>query len=363
MEHNGMAETPKKRSVKKRAGVALIWFFVAMVALTYISRAVSESLKARVRTGYPGASTLDESVEGTGAWAAGEAQLYTTYYTRRITQVYVRPGQTVTLGDPLFAYDVSTIKGGKEVSDKRLQAAQEALKKAEATVEDAEDPLYVESVAASARQALAYAEFTYAQTYALQNGGVVRATFAGTLVKCDLTPGKASAAGSTGFEIAPDGVKFTLTVTAKEAERISLEDAVTLYDDGKEEKGTLSVAEIHAPDAEDRVQVICAGDGGRERLTGARQDWKIKKQSGKYNLCVPLSALRQSGPAQYYVLVLSEKETILGTELTVRAEAVKLLNRDSQRAAVEGSVSERDRLVTESSKELKDGDYVALREA
>lgn len=363
MERSGMAETPERKSFAKRAGVALLWFLAGMIALTYISRAVGESLMAEVKTGYASASTLDESVEGTGTWTVGETRLYTTYYTRRIIAVYVRPGQSVAAGDPLFAYDVSTVKGGKRVSDRKVYAAEKAVKKAESALEDAEDPLYAQSVLESARQALEYAKFTYAQTYALQNGGVVCATFSGTLVKCDLSVGKASAAGSTGFAIAPEGVAFTASVPAKEAERISIGDAVTLFDDGEEEAKTLTVAEIKAPDAEDKVTVVCAGDGGKERLTGAKQDWKVKKQSQKYHTCVPLTALRQSGPEQYYVLLLSEKETILGTQCIARAQEVKLLARDSRRAAVEGNVGERDRLITESTKEIKDGDYVVLQDA
>lgn len=363
METDSTAKTPKRRSLAKRAGIALLWFFFAMVVLTYISRALNESLKAEVQIGYLGASTLDESVEGTGMWTVGETQLYTTYYTRRIIQVYARPGQAIVEGDPLFAYDVSTVKGGKEVSDRKVSAAKRAVKKAEDALEDAEDPLYAESVLKSARQALEYAKFTYAQTDALQNGGVVCASFSGTLVKCDLSAGKSSTAGSTGFEIAPGGVAFTLTVTQKEAERIAVGDTVILYDDGKEETEPLTVSVVEAPNAEDRVTVVCAGDGGKERLSGAKQEWKIKRQSKKYNACVPLAALRQSGPDQYYVLVLTQKETILGPQQTVRAQTVKLLARDSTRAAIEGSVNEQDRLITTSSKELKDGDYVVQKDA
>ena len=363
MEENMRAETPKKRVLAKRAGIALIWFFAAMLALTYLSRAVGESLKAEISVGYAGTSSLDESVEGTGEWAVGPTQLYTTYYTRRITQVFVRPGQAVAAGDPLFAYDVSTIKGGKDVSDKKVRSAKRALNKAEAALEDAEDPAYAQSVVENAAQALSYAEFTYAQTYALQNGGVVRSSFSGTVVKCDLSVGKASAAGSTGFQIAPDGVSFTMTVTGKEAERIEIGRPVILYDDGKEEKEPLTVSAMEPPDAEGNVTVTCAGSGGKERLVGTMQDWKIKKQSQQHQLTIPLAALRQGGGDQYYVLVLAEKETILGMQLVAQKREVTLIARDSLRAAVNGGISERDRLITTSSKELRDGDLVVLKDA
>ena len=353
----------QRKSYGKRAGKALIWFFAGMLVLTYASRAVSRSLKATVETGYLFSGTLDESVEGVGEWAVSETQLYTTYFSRRITQVYVRPGQQITAGTPLFAYDVSTVKGGGDVSDRKLRAARQALEKAEAGLLDAEDPAYAMQVLSSAQQALAYAEFTYEQYSAVQNGGVVRATFSGTLVKCDLSAGKSSEAGVTGVEIAHGGVSFTLRVTAKEAERIAAGDTVTLFAGGEAEKTALTVLEVQPPDADGQAAVVCEGDGGAVRLMGAKQEWKIEKRSAQYQTCIPVAALRQSGPEQYYVLVLREKETILGTELVASRQAVTLLGRDSKSAAVEGSLSGQDRLILSSSKELNDGDTVVLKDA
>lgn len=363
MEMHSTEQTPAKKSFAKRAGAALIWFLTAMLALTYLSRAVSQALKAKVETGYTSVSAIDESVEGTGEWKVGQTALYTLYFSRRITQVYVFPGDRVEAGQALFAYDVSAISGGKAVSRTKVESAEKALKKALKAQETAEDAAYAQSVVDNARQALSYAEFTYEQYYSLQHGGVVRATFSGIVTKHDLTVGKVSVSGVTGFEIAPDGLSFTMTVSVKESQRIAAGDTVILYRDGKAEKDAISVARIEAPDAEDRVTVVCQGDGGMERLCGAKQDWKIEKQSARYNTCVPIAALRQSGQEQYYVLVLTEKETILGTELIAQAREVKLLARDSRRAAVEGGIGQQDRLITVSSKELKDGDLVVLKDA
>lgn len=359
-----METSQNKRSVAKKAGVALIWFFIIVLLLTYLSRAVSKSLKATVETGYLSTGMLDRSLEGTGKWVVGGTQLYTTYFTRRIIAIYVQPGQTVTEGDPLFSYDVSTVTGGKTVSKKNVVAAEEAVAKAEAALENAEDPAYAQKVLESAKQALEYAKFTFAQYYALQNGGVVRASFSGTLVKCDLSVGKSSTAGSTGFEVAPDGVFFTLNLSEKEAERIAVGDRVILLGDGEKTGDTLTIERIDAPDAEGIVPVVCSGDSKEQHLNGEAQDWRIEKQSQKYQALVPIAALRQSGPDQYYVLVLTEKETILGTEQIVEERSVKLLEHDDTRAAIDaGVLSDNDRLVTVSSKELRSGDVVVEKDA
>lgn len=350
------------KPLPKRIGRALIWFFIAMLALTFISRAASDALKAKVSIGYLSSSSLDQSLTGTGGWVSGNTQFYTTYYTRRISKVYVQPGQQVKEGDPLFAYDVATVSGGKTVSDRKVTAAEKALEQAQKNLETAEDKEYAVRVVESAAQALDYARFTFAQTSALQNGGVVRATFGGTILSCDLTPGKASTAGISGMEVALGDALFQFTVSAKQAERISLGDSVLIYRDSKQEKQPLEVVSLSTPDADGKVTVRCGG-GGEGRAIGSEQDWKLKKQSGQYDTCVPLEALRQGGSNDYYVLVLQEKQTILGTQLMAKRVSVELLAHDGSHAAVEGELTREDKLITACSKEIKDGDLVVKNDA
>ena len=213
----------KQSTFARKAGRALIWFFAIMFALTFLSRAVSDALKAKVSVGYTSKASLDESVDGTGKWESGETQFYTTYYTRRISKVYVRPGQTIAIGDPLFAYDVATVGGGKKVTDRKVVAAERALKVAKKAQETADDPAYAQSVVDNAEQALRFAQFTYAQTWALQNGGVVRATFEGVLLSCDLSVGKPSTAGSSGLEISLGAPRVSMKLEAKKGSVFRLE--------------------------------------------------------------------------------------------------------------------------------------------
>ncbi len=362
MEENQQAERAAK-PLPKRIGRALLWFFVAMLLLTFVSRAASDALKARVSVGYLSSSSLDLSLTGSGSWVSGNTQFYTTYYTRRISKVYVQPGQQVKEGDPLFAYDVATVSGGKTVSDRKVTAAEKALEQAQKNLETAEDKTYAGRVVESAAQALDYARFTFAQTSALQNGGVVLATFNGTILSCDLAPGKASVSGSTGLEVALGDALFQFAVTAKEAERISIGDSVSLFSsEGKQEKKSLEVISISVPDADGKVTVCCGG-GGDGRAIGLVQGWKFKKQSGQYETCVPLEALRQGGGNDYYVLELVEKQTILGTQLTAKRVNVELIAHDGSHAAVEGELTREDKLITACSKEIKDGDLVVKNDA
>jgi biotin carboxyl carrier protein len=350
----------------KRIGRILIWFFVAMLALTFLSRAASDALKAKVSVGYISSGALDLSVSGTGKWVSGETQFFTTYFARRISKVFIKPGQAVAEGDPLFAYDVSTVTGGKTVSEQKLVAAQRALEKAKAELEKQPDSTYAASTVDNAQQALLFAEFTHEQYVALQNGGVVRATCAGTIVSCDLVAGKTSVAGTSGLELALGTPQLELRVPKKEAERFAIGDEIVLMREGKQEDETLRVRSISAPDTDEMVTMLGAksaeGTDKTERKIGGVQDWKIRKKSGQYYTCVPLEALRQGGGDTYYVYVIREVATILGTELEAQKVDVDLLAHDDKRAAVDAELTSEDRLITACSKEIADGDRVVLHD-
>ena len=87
----------------------------------------------------------------------------------------------------------------------------------------------------------------------------------------------------------------------------------------------------------------------------------VSSKSKKYGTCVPLSALRQGEGSDYYVLVVTEKETVLGEELIAQKVDVKVEKRDGEYAAVtEGLLGRNDKIIIDSNKAIKDGDRVRL---
>lgn len=87
----------------------------------------------------------------------------------------------------------------------------------------------------------------------------------------------------------------------------------------------------------------------------------ISSQSKKYSTCVPLAALRQGENNSYYVLVVSEKETVLGTEKVAKKYEVQIEKKDNEFAALkEGSFSRSEQIIVDSNKTVEDGDRVRL---
>ena len=95
------------------------------------------------------------------------------------------------------------------------------------------------------------------------------------------------------------------------------------------------------------------GDTGIMRITVTGEEKK---------LCVPLSAIHSDGK-QNYVLSASASKTILGEELKVVRHNVTILDKNETYAAIDqGSISEEDKIIVSSTKQIEKGDTVRLLE-
>lgn len=111
------------------------------------------------------------------------------------------------------------------------------------------------------------------------------------------------------------------------------------------------------PDMIDITVTLPAGVGEIDD-TG---DIIISSKSKKYGTCVPLAALRQGNGSDYYVLVVSERETVLGTEKVAKKIDVKIEKKDNEFAALsEGIVARNEAVIISSNKTVEDGDRVRL---
>lgn len=87
----------------------------------------------------------------------------------------------------------------------------------------------------------------------------------------------------------------------------------------------------------------------------------ISSKSKKFGTCVPLKALRQGDGNSYYVLVVSEKDTVLGTEKIAKKIEVRVEKKDGEFAALnEGAIARDEVVIVSSNKKIEDGDRVRL---
>lgn len=193
--------------------------------------------------------------------------------------------------------------------------------------------------------------------------GMVTAGSGGTVAAMPLTPGRA-VTGEEVVSIATGALAFEAQVEAEQAEALAPGDQVELSPEGGGRPPILSLARIGPPDAEGQVALVCEGQGDAvaNRVLGRKEAFTVKKLSPRYDTCVPIAALRQDGNGQTYVLVLGAQDTVLGAVTVARRVDVTILERDSQKAAVEGSLAPEDQLIVSSSKPIQDGNRVVARD-
>lgn len=78
-----------------------------------------------------------------------------------------------------------------------------------------------------------------------------------------------------------------------------------------------------------------------------------------YELCVPMSALRQDSDG-YFVYVMETTQTLMGIDKRVVRRDIYIENTDGRYAAVSGDISSNDQVILSSSKPLSDGDSVRV---
>jgi hypothetical protein len=80
----------------------------------------------------------------------------------------------------------------------------------------------------------------------------------------------------------------------------------------------------------------------------------------QYWSCVPLAALRPDTGGAYYVLMLAERGTVLGTQTVAQKVTVTVQDKDNNFAAIEGVMEYNAQVIVSASKPVKDGDTVRV---
>ncbi len=107
-------------------------------------------------------------------------------------------------------------------------------------------------------------------------------------------------------------------------------------------------------------ELVAVLPSGKYRM-GEGAQFKIMTQSERYDQCIPIQALHESGKDEYYVLVTREHEDILGKILIATRVKVDIIGKsDSMVAVKEGALSRKDDVIIDSSKNINDGDKVRI---
>ncbi len=233
-----------------------------------------------------------------------------------------------------------------------------ALREALRNMEDASETENADSSLEIARLELQLLEDRLNSWKELAAGdGKVYAQLEGVVTRIQASPGTRTAdAPIVLVSDEEQGFLFQAEISEEQKKYVDVGEKVQV------KLGTVQLAETVASveETEGRYLVsVFFAEGGDIGQSGTMI---CERQSELYPCCVPLQAL-YSDNAGDYVLVLDEKNTILGTELEARKIRVRILEKNEATAALEtGALSREDQIMVSSDKYVAEGDAVRLRE-
>ena len=252
----------------------------------------------------------------------------------------------------------------KEAYNEALKQQELTVKNANRTLEDATAPESVDTVSALTESndlELKQLEVDRLQKI-IDADGKITAPTDGLVTKVLVTAGETTTE-DTAIRIADQssGYKFTATLEKTSAKLLSKGDKIILDigNDTTVEGLTIDSIDVSAEDK--NFYEITVSIPAKVKNLGSIATMRIEKASKKYDTCVPLNVLHSDGE-KYYVYVINEKETILGTETAVDKVQVEILDKNNELAAIDGYFSWDQQFVLSSSKSLRDGDRIRVLE-
>ena len=255
-------------------------------------------------------------------------------------------------------------KAKEEAYNEAVKQRQSTIQSANRTLEDAKAPENVDTATAlTANDDLEEKQLAVDELQKVMDvNGKITAPSDGLITKVNVTTGETTTE-DTAIRISDQsaGYKFTATLDKASAKYLSKDDKVTLdLGNGTTVEG-LMVQSIDVSAEDKNSYELTVSIPAKVKKLGSIATLKVEKARKKYDTCVPLGALHSDGD-KYYVYVINEKDTILGTETAVDKVQVDILDKNNEQAAIEGSFSWGQKFVLTSSKTLRNGDRVRLVE-
>ncbi|MCD8151384.1 MAG: biotin/lipoyl-binding protein [Clostridiales bacterium] len=253
----------------------------------------------------------------------------------------------------------------KDAYNDALTAQEESVRSAKRALEDASESTDTVDTASELTEANAMEE-KQEEVDALQElvdlGGEVTSPSDGLVVSVPVSAGETTAE-ETSIRIADQsaGYKFTVSLDKSTAKYLSAGDEITLDIGNDTTVSGLTIDSIEVSAEDSSTYNLTVFIPAKVTGLGNFASMSIEKTTKKYDCCVPLSALHSDG-GDYFVYVLTESDTVLGTQTTVEQVQVEILDKNSESAAIEGGVGWGQEIVLTSTKSLRSGDRVRVEE-
>lgn len=189
--------------------------------------------------------------------------------------------------------------------------------------------------------------------------GKIHAPVAGVITTNNLEP-SLLLTGQEKLAITMGGYELTMSADEEDMKHFAAGDTVTVKTGDGENTVTSQIENIELTGRDHKVNFTALLPEGNYQVGGSLA-FTISKDSSDYRNCIPIQALRQDSQGTY-ILLVKEKENVLGTIQEAFRMNVTVLSMDFKTAAVEASLTEKDQIITMGSRSFKEGDRVRVYE-
>lgn len=197
----------------------------------------------------------------------------------------------------------------------------------------------------------------------LKQKGILTAPVSGVIQKLNVEAGSFTTdALAVSIADTSAGSRFVAQIPKEQKMYAAVGDEVTLKLQSGEELTGLTVDTITENQGNSGLYDISVSLQKGELGIGTNAILKLEKKSAVYGCTVPTEALRRD-ESGWFVLVVREKETVLGSELTAEPVYVKIQEKNEETAALEdGIIGSRDRIITNTDKPVDKGSRIRMGE-
>jgi len=367
--------TKRKRTIR----IASAIFISVLLLLTFFSSTYQKLALPKVSVEKPEMSQLSFEIEGDGTIRPKrKVDLYDqTGWV--VKEVPVKKGDAVKKGQPLLVFDTSTAQ--KNLADEQDRHAKQQIE-----LEKLQDSLKQHGLGGEAskideirRQINALKLDMSVQARKIESirkeiadKGTLIAPFDGLIDDLQADAGLSASPGRAVVQLSDlsQGWELKSNVDADSANRLTAGEAVDVRI--KETPVRLVKGKIASVEKTDSAGGSQAKGGGtsdlREvavdiadpKLTGKElAEFRIVKNVGAPRQMVPKTAVKTDTRGEY-IFVIEEKKRPLGNEFRARKKYVTTEDSDKTNAVLIGMIMPNEKIITESSEPISDGDLVRI---
>ncbi|BCJ95397.1 hypothetical protein acsn021_29660 [Anaerocolumna cellulosilytica] len=189
--------------------------------------------------------------------------------------------------------------------------------------------------------------------------GKVTSPVKGTISKIEVNQGVILTGGEK-VVIATGEYELLMNAGKEDIKYFKSGDKLTVKGADKDNDLTVAIETIGLPGEDGMVKFSALLPEGKFKA-GMSLSYQMKKDSKDYRYCIPLEAVRQDSKGTY-VLLVKEKNSILGKEQVAFRLSISVIQKDFKTAAIEAPLQEQDLLIVGSSKYISEGDRVRVYE-